>query len=157
LYEDQKVSLQQFISSERPTLLVFVDPGPLLEKLIPDLSTFVSYAVSDLACIVFIKRDANAITRLSIPGSHVKVLITDGDDLPRKLGIRVTPYALLVDQSGQLLTKGLINNFLHLCILIDMAVVASTVEGLINISRACQPVIEEMKKQAYHQTFEMNH
>jgi hypothetical protein len=146
LYENQKVFLRQYISSERPTLLVFVDPGPLLETLIPDLSTFMSSAVGDLACLVFINRSANDLTRLSFPGSLINVLITDGDNLPKKLGIRVTPYALLVDQHGQLIAKGLINNFTHLCVLIDMAVTMGKVEGLINLSRACQPVIVEMKR-----------
>jgi hypothetical protein len=132
--------------------LIFVDPGPLLENLIPDLSAFVSSATDDLDCMVYSTKSIDTPIDLSVPDSHVNVIKTDNDDLAVKLGIRVTPYALFVDHKGKLLAKGLVNNFLHLCVIIDMAMTANASEGLINISGACQPVLEEMKKnvQSYH-------
>ena len=122
LHRGQRVSLRQILAPNRPTLLVFL--GAFGEQVIvrntalSGLQRFVQMASNSLHTVVFCSAGTEHVEQALAGVGPVDVITLPDDRLSTKLGLRVVPYALLIDTRATVLEKGLVNHLEHLCLLI---------------------------------------
>lgn len=105
---------------EYPKLVLFL-PHIMdgFESLFTDLSHLVTVSNADFHFLLFTVSKTNQLSNIS-SYPNVKIFTLDAvpHPLAQKLGIRVAPFAFLVDTDNTVVAKGLVNNMPHLCLLI---------------------------------------
>lgn len=148
-YQGTKKSLKDVASKKKWTLFTFLDTSPVSDNLIPDLLGLASFAQGDIEFVVFCHKVSERLSGVSDANTQVKIIELGeiAGDLETKLGIRVLPFALLVNQETELIAKGLINHTPHLCVLIHNAKArVGAREELAGVSATiCQPFLEEIQ------------
>ena len=147
---DKTLALRDILSSEHSTLLAFlgtlgrdVDMPHMKDTLIPDLLRLATLAGERPRIVTFCASPCTELEQILTKDSRAQVFVLPDDHrMEISLGVRVTPYALLVDQHGRVLSKGLINNFEHLCrVVVKGGLTRSGKDDLARISRLCQPAL----------------
>ncbi len=123
VHEGEKARLQQFAPSHQLSLLAFLghieaqlDEPRMRDVLLPDLQRFATLFEDTITIFVFCNGPCERLKQLFAPHTNVNVVALEDDQLATTLGVRVTPYALLLDKQTRLLAKGLFNHFNHLCL-----------------------------------------
>lgn len=150
-YNGREVRLEEFISPT-PTIIIFVDfrfmQGNLSIQLLPDLIKFTAMAKDELFCLVVVHGTISWTNPLANNHRNITTIVLNDADPPllRKLGIRAVPYAVLVDEKAIVLSKGLVNQYSHLCYLVEESKSQISTSALQEISQNCQPYLDEMKR-----------
>lgn len=121
-YQGLQVPLQRVLTPDRPTLLVFLAnlgrDEQVCETLIPSLLQFVRFSEEGIKVVVFCTSASERIAQLVAADSNITVVALTDERLTTALGVRVMPYAVLIDAHGKVLEKGLLNHLEHLCLLV---------------------------------------
>jgi len=100
--------------STKPLLLLFMAPGcPSCRSLSPALETF-QRGYPELDLIVAIESDGRSVESMLARENLEKIQCFVDGDLARHFQIRIYPYAILLDTSGRVISKGVVNNLEHL-------------------------------------------
>jgi methylamine dehydrogenase accessory protein MauD len=105
----------------KSTLVIFVSPQcPTCDALAPNLRTL-ARETDSLALVVVAQGDAHLnkgfIRRHKLEGLSYGI----DNDIAVRYGITIFPYAVLLNQDGHVLSKGLVNNMAHLESLLNVA------------------------------------
>jgi hypothetical protein len=140
-----KYFISDLISKQYPTLILFLATNAdLTSRLIDNFIDFATIADHTMEFLIFCNPELRDIPRITRIGFiNVFVLDNKQHNLLTNLGIRVTPFALLVDQNAVLLAKGLLNNFEHICLLIEAAREHSTFMIDSNLVSVCEHRLSE--------------
>lgn len=140
------LSLRTILSSAHPTLLIFLGSlaedadNPQVDKTLHDLERFAVRVKGNIDLVIFCDAAHDTIRRAVGEDADCPVIALSDDRLPRKLGVRVVPYAVLVDSQARVLAKGLANNAEHLCKLIMKGDLSSaSADNLKPIIQLCDP------------------
>ncbi len=121
-YQGAKISLRDVLSQDYPTLLIFLGSmgrdRRVVETLVPALQQFSAFSNSALKFVIFCTTASDQIADSLRSDESFEVVELADDYITTRLGIRVTPYAVLVDKREYVLTKGLVNHLEHLCLLV---------------------------------------
>lgn len=143
VYQGTKVPLRRVLSPDHLTLLIFLgglggdtSQQAVMERILLALLRFVRLADDNIEVLVFCTAAVGEIDRLLGAASHFKTITIPNDDMTTTLGIRVMPYALLVDKDGRVLEKGLVNHLEHLCLLVARGGLGRSDEGALGRFRS---------------------
>jgi methylamine dehydrogenase accessory protein MauD len=111
--EGQKVAIGKPLAKGRRQLLMFVSPMcPICKELIPVAKSFVRDERLD---VVFVGDDALADQKAMIAQFGLGGLpFVNGPDFGRAFNVDKLPHAVLIDDAGVIVSKGLVNSREHL-------------------------------------------
>ena len=114
------------------------------EILIPDLLRFSHILGTDMQCVVLCMEPCEVIGARLRAQDDMSVIVLPDNRLVTKLGIRVTPFAVLVDGQTEVLAKGLANHFKHFCrVVMKGGQARSKGDELQRLVRICQPLFPD--------------
>ena len=141
-YNGESLTLQRFLSPSHPTLLVFLKKAHQVDQqLIDDLLRLASFSRGELQVVVFVAESLGRYQRLLEANRALQIVRLPDQVLLSKLGVRVVPYALLVDQQAKLRGKGLVNYLPHLCYTIASAQPSWDRDELVATLQHCRPYL----------------
>lgn len=135
------LSIAHFLAQDRPTLLVFLSTlsHPSVQ-FIPDLLSFADETSECFKIVVLFRGEEEVIRDLFRYRDYLYIdLLSENPKLTKALGIRALPYAILVDSDGNVISKGLTNHMLHLCLLANTAETKIGRRLLPRTTQICQP------------------
>ncbi len=124
---------------DRATLVVFGGPRcPICEKLISELDDAAALW-GELVDIIFVDRTSDDTSRTRVlPATHSWAYCVSLDDaLYHDFDVEVSPYAFLVDTSGTVLNKRIVNSLDHLAWVVETAV--SPTDGQLRVAQQSPP------------------
>jgi len=138
-YHEKKSNLHEVLSFTCPTLLVFLSGSAHAEPgLISGLLEFATVTENEIRLVIFSSGSAETFKSLIERRDLLNVSILTEDNLAVRLGIRVMPYALLVDRHGRLRSKGMIKYLYYLCRLIVSAQPQFSEDDLVTTVNYCR-------------------
>ncbi len=122
-YRGEELPLARLIQPARFTALIFLGAlgrdaaeEHISHTLASDLRRFAALSQDTLQFIVFCTEGCERLEELWGRHDYLRVINVQDDRLVRRLAIRVVPYAVMLDTRMKVLSKGICNNFEHLCL-----------------------------------------
>ncbi len=142
-YQGVNLPLSDLLSTEQPTLLVFLDKlaadSRVNQELVPALKAL-SRAGNIVSIILFCRYPCSSVISGLDDNTNVRIMSLVDDQLMVKLGVRVAPYAMLINKHRRVVSKGLVNHLVHLCLVImkggEDRETAHELEGLMQFCQA---------------------
>lgn len=134
-------SIARLLAQDRPTMLVFLSTisQPSIQ-FIPELLKFDTETDRCFKLVVLFRGEREEIMNLFQYQDYVYVdLLFENPKLMQDLGVRVLPFALLIDSDGIVISKGLTNHIQHLCLLTNTAEAKLGRRLLPRTAHICEP------------------
>ncbi|MGH2619930.1 MAG: hypothetical protein ACRDHG_05090 [Anaerolineales bacterium] len=142
LFDGSKHDLAWFLSDTKPTLLIFLpNPQHIEDELIVDIRRFAVLSHDEISILVLGNLLPGEVQTSLGQHNNVRSVELSNSDLPARLGVRVTPYSLLVNPEGRVAAKGLVNFLPHLCFLIASSSPAEHSNELRRTISQCRPYL----------------
>lgn len=114
LKQDLSGRVVSFAEGQKNTLLVFLTPTcQTCEELLPSLRTVTRSEKSRMQTIIACV-GVEASARKYVQQHKLTLPVIAGPSLAEEFNVFSTPYAILIDERGVVLTEGLVNNLDHL-------------------------------------------